>query len=374
MSGRDAENALLVEELGRGFPDGQRLLDPFSGRGMIPLESAHLAVQSFGVDYSPVAAVASRLLVDYPLRDFSKEPDLGYGMNPLLSRLPQDVAFYLAEVKAHAYRNLEPFYPEVNGKRPWGYLWAMTLPCQECRHRFPLVGALTLRKPNPSHDDLGQSLHLYSTDGEWHCDVIDGDSPSQPTRIVAQGKSKYDAAGKVAVCLHCGHVHPKDVHTRLAADGFGVDALLAVAENDDRVQRRFRAPTPEEGKALEVAGRALTSLEPFENGLAPIPTERIPPGNTWTIQSTVYGARTYADLCNPRQNLAFHHIARSIDFLCHDYVQRGISTEYANALAEYATSVMARRLKFSTRGARLRTPAGGARGHEPLPTLRYRFT
>ena len=33
-------------------------------------------------------------------------------------------------------------YPKVNGTQPWGYLWAVTLPCQECGDRFPLPARL----------------------------------------------------------------------------------------------------------------------------------------------------------------------------------------------------------------------------------------
>ena len=327
MKGRDAENGGLVVELARQFPERQRLLDPFSGRAMIPLEAAHLAIRTFGVDYSPVAAVAGRLLVDYPLRDFSKEPELGYGRSLLLPRLPQDVEHFLSEVKARAYRELEPFYPEVAGKRPWGYLWSMTLPCQECGSRFPLIGSLTLRRPNPARDDAGQSLLLSSEAGVWICEVIDGVSPSQPTRVVAQGKSKYDAAGKVAVCLHCGHVHPKDVHTRLAADGLGEDVLLAVADNDEEVQRRFRHPTPEEKKALKLARHALTSAEPFRNGLPAIPLEQIPPGNTWTIQSTVYGAKTLLTSAILDRTSPFIIWLAQCDQLSQSYGQIGVSAE-----------------------------------------------
>ena len=36
-----------------------------------------------------------------------------------------------------------------DGKQPWGYLWAVTLPCQECGRRFPLTGSLMLRHPLP---------------------------------------------------------------------------------------------------------------------------------------------------------------------------------------------------------------------------------
>jgi putative DNA methylase len=361
MTARDAEHFEVTRELARYFPSGCSLLDPFSGRAMIPLEAARLGTAAHGVDYSPVAAVAGRLLADYPLRDWSHEPVLPIqdeSFTIIRSRLLQDVSVFLKEVERRAYKQLAPFYPIVNGMRPWGYLWAMTLPCQECNSRFPLIGSVTLRQPNPAKGDLGQSLVLWSDGGKWGCHVIDGQSTSTPTRVVAQGKHKYDSSGKIAICLHCGHAHPKDVHTRLAASGLGEDVLLAVADNDERLQRVFRSPVPAEVDAVCLAAESLALADPFANGLSPATTERIPPGNTWTIQPTVYGAHTFADLCNPRQNLAFYHLAQAIDRLAACLIETGISTEYATALAEYGTSVLARRLKFSTRGARLRTPVG----------------
>ena len=77
MEGRDAAHAELTMELKRWYPDGTSVLDPFSGRGMIPLEAARIGVSTFGVDYSPVAVLASRLLADYPLRSWADEPRFG---------------------------------------------------------------------------------------------------------------------------------------------------------------------------------------------------------------------------------------------------------------------------------------------------------
>ena len=98
MTGRDAAHAELVAELAKTYPDGASMLDPFSGRAMIPLEAARLGVTAHGIDYSPVATLAGQLLADYPLRDWTAEPDLPFGSRATLdpgSRLVDDVRLIL---------------------------------------------------------------------------------------------------------------------------------------------------------------------------------------------------------------------------------------------------------------------------------------
>ena len=157
MEGRDAAHGELVEELARCHPDGASLLDSFSGRAMIPLEAARLGVKAWGIDYSPVATLAGTLLADYPLRDWSDEPPLpidGYEQwaaeHFAEPRLLRDVGFVLKLVGERYEAAMDRFYPVVNGKRPWGYLWAVTVPCVNCGRRFPLVGNLQLRRPDPA--------------------------------------------------------------------------------------------------------------------------------------------------------------------------------------------------------------------------------
>lgn len=57
---------------------GPVVLDMFSGRGIIPLEAARFGTSAIGTDLSPVATLAGRLLADFPLRDWSNEPDLPF--------------------------------------------------------------------------------------------------------------------------------------------------------------------------------------------------------------------------------------------------------------------------------------------------------
>lgn len=150
MQGRFAVLDELRAELGSS---GQvSLLDPFSGRGMIPLEAAKLGAKSTAFDYSPVAVIASHLLTDYPLRSWEMEPPLPFATEPetLLDtepRLLTDVSTVLREIGTRWKNSVADLYPSVDGRHPWGYIWAVTLPCEECGIRFPLVGSYELRRP-----------------------------------------------------------------------------------------------------------------------------------------------------------------------------------------------------------------------------------
>ena len=99
---------------------------------------------------------------------------------------------------------MSDFYPVVNGLRPWGYVWAVTLPCGNCGSRFPLTGSLKLRNPNPKKNDPGQSYRIVAdpATGVFRTDVHDGTPTALPTLVKVAGRS-----GKTAVCCFCQHAH-----------------------------------------------------------------------------------------------------------------------------------------------------------------------
>ena len=119
-----------------------------------------------GVDLSPVATLAGRLLADYPARNWSAEPavpiktdraeaTLGVEestMSP--ARLPRDVEIVLAEVGRRVAERMALYYPKnIDDRFPWGYLWAVTMPCDQCRRRFPLLGSLVFALPYIRRND-----------------------------------------------------------------------------------------------------------------------------------------------------------------------------------------------------------------------------
>lgn len=364
MGDRFGASREVRAELARYYPDGAAVLDPFSGRGMIPLEAARMGVAATGIDYSPVAVLASELLTDYPYRDWSHEPPLPWQTAAPQTtdiRLVEDLENVLAEIGRRWSAEMEEFYPILDGDRPWAYLWAVTLPCQECGHRFPLVGSYELRRAK-SHaakgqraawEDPGQSFRIRGdrSTGKFTVEVHDGPPTDQPTFVAGVDSNGKKIPGRLAICVHCGHVHALEVHKRLANEGLGEDALLVVASTGTKSGKSYRTPTAEDVAAADRARIALASESPFNPILPAIPDEQIPENNGATIRPQLYGARTYGDLMCARQTLSFVRLCRTIEKIGAELISDvQVSPAYARALTGYAAGVLARKLKSSTRG------------------------
>lgn len=354
MTGRDSAHAELVAQLEDTYPGGASMLDPFSGRAMIPLEAARLGVAAHGVDYSPVATLAGQLLADYPLRNWDSEPPLPFGGQDTLSnadRILGDVRGTLSEIGRRYSKAMEGVYPKVDDRQPWGYLWAATLPCQECGNRFPLTGNLVLRHPLPIKNDPGQSYRIEAdrSSRTWRVQVHEGSPSGHPTLTTMPGSKDRS---KIAVCPFCDHVHATAVHRRLSAEGLREDALLLAADLDEEVGKHFRPVREEEAQAAAYASELLRLEQPFAPGLPAVPDEAIPAGNSSVIQPSAYGAQSYGQMCNERQTLGFVRLARVISELGEELIKEyEVSEKYAAALTGYASSVLVRKLNYSTRGA-----------------------
>ena len=361
MAGYDAANDELQAELAKHYPNGARMCDPFSGRAMIPLEAARLGVQAWGIDYSPVATLAGLLLADYPMRDWDDEPPLpfdGYDTpnagemmaDTTEPRLLRDVRFVLDLVGERYTAAMDDFYPIVDGKRPWGYVWAVTLPCGNCDRRFPLTGNLELRRPNPKKNDPGQSYRIVTdpATGTFSTEVHDGPPTAHPTLVKTKGRR-----GKTGVCSFCGHAHDLETLKRMMRDDLKDDAMLVVADIDDEVGKRYRSPTSVDLILLDGVNEALSAEPDFGPGLPPVPHERMDPFLSRFVGPVGYGYRSWGALCNARQTLGFVRLARIIDAMCQEMLAGGVSADYAAALTSYAASNLVRRMKYSTRSTTL---------------------
>ncbi len=108
-----------------------------------------------GLDLSPVAALAARLLADWPFRDWSSEPEVPFDSeerddhaesseaqlfvnSEAEPKLIRDLRRFFAEVGRRVAATVEPYYPRNPDRSyPWGYLWAITLPCDACQRSLP---------------------------------------------------------------------------------------------------------------------------------------------------------------------------------------------------------------------------------------------
>lgn len=365
MTGYDAANVELRVELAKHYPDGAKLLDSFSGRAMIPLEAARLGVQAWGIDYSPVATLAGKLLADYPMRDWDDEPPLpfdGYADHAQRyfsePRLLRDVRFVLDLVGDRYEVAMDEFYPVVNGKRPWGYLWAITIPCVGCGNRFPLTANLALRNANSKKNDPGQSYRIEADreTGEFTTVVHDGPPVQQPTLAKVQGTS-----GKTATCCFCDQRHTLATWKRLMLDKLAEDRAILAADLDDTVGKRYRSLTQIDIAGLTYIDRSLTTEVAFQDSYPAVPTELIPPSVGIKVAPVLYGYKSYGELCNDRQTLGLVRLARIINSLTQEFRAGELSSDYTAALIGYAASNLVRRLTRSTRGAGLEVPGQKAR-------------
>jgi putative DNA methylase len=352
----------LAEAVAARYPTGRPVvLDVFSGRGIIPLEAARVGAVAVGLDLSPVATLAGRILADYPLRDWNTEPPLPWTATQLAGALPigsgrsrliVDLEALLAEVGERVLAAVAPYYPtNPDGSYPWGYLWAISIPCDGCSRRFPMLGSMVLRHPYTRTGDHGQALHLEVDGDSWRAEVIEGtphQSPTYSSTELAEGKKRK---GKSARCLFCRHVHSLEAVKAKGVNGEYRDELLVAADTEGAAKKVFRRLRPDEHAA---AAKVDLSTLPTFGPYSAVPDERIPAGNVHTVMASGYGYRTFGSLMGKRQTLQFVETARAIR-ACHaELLRAGISRDYARALVSIAAAFLVRRVRYATRGSRLR--------------------
>lgn len=330
------------------------VLDPFSGRGIIALEVARIGGTAVGTDLSPLATLAGRLLADYPLRDWSSEPALplasGEAPRRLVDgepRLLADLRVVLQVIGERVRSKMAQHYPQnPDGTLPWGYIWAITIPCDGCRRRFPLIGSLVLRHPYKRTDDPGQAFRLVvdKDRGTTKYEVYDGVPDQQPPLASTGGR-------RTGRCPFCDKSHSLETIKQLgkASQYEDVPVLAVDAQGDRKVFRPLRG-----GEAEAATTVTLDDVGSF--GAYPaVPDERIPPGNEDTVRPSGYGYRSYGELMNRRQTLQVITTVRAIRDVRAELVTSGLSTAYAEAMAAYAAATLVRKMRYSTRGASLRS-------------------
>ena len=115
--------------------DRPLVVDPFAGRGSIPLEALRLGCEAFGSDLNPVAAMILKVLLEYVPRH---GPELADAL---------EIAG--AKVEERARRELRELYPsDPDGARPIAYLWARTVRCEspDCGAEIPIFRSPWLAK------------------------------------------------------------------------------------------------------------------------------------------------------------------------------------------------------------------------------------
>lgn len=305
---RAFKRGLSEQDLAKAHAAAQRLfgkdiavIDPMSGGGSIPLESARLGFRTLANEYNPVACSVLEATVDYPFR---------FG-----EKLGQRARHWGAELRRRFNARMEKFFPKSSILPPHCYIFARTVPCPDTGRDTPLVPDWHLLKPKGSSVRVWAEPVVDKQAGTWSVRIVDnreqkfrGKQPPAPT--YGDGKG---------ISLFSGAQIPGDWIKAKAQAGEMRSALYAVAVKAPG-GLKFEPPTETDLQALEQAECELAKHRQTWEQNNVIPTELYPEVTT-DERPRIYGMPRWADLFAPRQLLGFGVLVEELHSLRDEIVK-----------------------------------------------------
>lgn len=260
------------------------IMDPMSGGGSIPLESARLGFPTIANEYNPVACSVLEATLDYTFR---------FG-----PKLAVRARHWGREWEKRVAARIGRFFPKETGANVQAYIFARTVPCPTTGHMTPLVPDWHLRKPKGGIPVVAEPI-VDKASGTWTTTIRpvgvgQGSIGAPPNRTYAKGKG---------ISLFTGESIPAAWIKAQAQAGKMGSALYAVALKTPQ-GLKFRPPHQADLDALEAAEQQLSQWRGNWEVRNLIPTEEYPQVTT-DHRPRTYGMPRWADMFSPRQLLGF---------------------------------------------------------------------
>ncbi len=285
------------------------VLDPFCGRGVIPLEAQRLGLSAYASDLNPVAVLITKALIEIPPKFASKPPINPEARKKMLAGsykgaqgLAEDVRYYGKWMRDEAERRIGHLYPKIRvttqttkdcddlrgfvGRELTviAWLWARSIECPNpaCGREMPLITSLQLSAK------AGRVKYL---DPKIERGTIKFAITNHPPRGNQDPKKGFKRGlSGIFACAFCGNTTTRDyVANRAVEQGLGLVQTAVVAETD---QGRVYLPPS--------LGPVDSSIpEPDTSGLdLPLSPN---PRDTWCRN---FGLKSVKDLFTRRQLVA----------------------------------------------------------------------
>ncbi len=260
-----------------------RVLDPFAGGGAIPLEAMRLGCETTAIDINPVSWFILKCTLEYPQKfagktrtlpsfalqnsEFMEEFLKGTGRvakaskrkanatQPSLMEIPEaDLSWHVRAwgywVLERARKDLEKFYPVIDGKPTVAYLWARTVTCKNCRATIPLLKTLWLCRNDKKRIRLQMKPRIdrSGVDFEIVNEPVVGGNAAQ-RRAHDQQISRGTMSRSGVWCPVCGNSETiamtmDDIRHEGLADRLGTQMTAVVVDGDKG--KEYRLPEKEE--------------------------------------------------------------------------------------------------------------------------------
>ena len=259
------------------------VMDPMSGGGSIPLESARLGFPTLANEYNPVACSVLEATLDYSFR---------FG-----PKLAGRARHWGREWEKRVAVRIGRFFPKETGANVQAYIFTRTIPCPTTGHMTPLVPDWHVLNTSGGIPVVANPV-VDKAAGTWTTEIRQigvgpGALTAPPARTYAKGK---------AISLFTGEPIPADWIKAQAQAGRMDSVLYAVALKTPQ-GLKFRPPQQSDLDALDAAAAQLQQWRGDWEARNIIPTEARVRGVT--DRYFAYGATTWAEFFSPRQLLSF---------------------------------------------------------------------
>lgn len=340
------------ENIRKQYGRPPRILDPFGGGGIIPLECQRLGCEVNSNDYNPVAVILQKCTIEYPQRHNTGKH--GFGSQ----KLPDDIKKYGKRIQENIDKRLKKYF----GDNETEYIWVRTIQCQNlrCGARIPLIPKFLIRGKNNN-----TRLDKNNTN-VWLVPVIDNDSLSFKICSAIDLPVGFDRHGGTVdrgnvTCPICSYrLRSSEVNKLLRKDPHN-DMLIAVAHTQHGKQM-FRAVNAEDLECIKESELVLERVcKNFvkKYGFEPIPDEVIgtptgseyePNGAYWVLFGpTTVGHTRWGHLFHPRQKLVMLTILDELRDIEKDIINECNNDDYSRCIMVYLGLALDRFVQYNNK-------------------------
>lgn len=319
------------------------VLDPTSGRGIIPFESLRYGLPTKANELNPVAYLITKTGLEYASK---------------IGSIKSEVMEYRDKIHQRAKENIQSYYPtKEEGREILNSAFTYILQCESCAGDMPLVRSWWINKSSGK-----DAIKPTYKDGEVKFEhiVIDGSEDFDPTEgTVSRGSAE---------CPHCGVVkQTKEIREEIKNDNFEY-RIYAVNYSDRRGNAKFRAGSEVDAQGLNKAAERVES----DFDILDFLTEPITEGHN-TSQIKRYGMDEWRDIFTPRQLITHYEYLQAFKKYEPEIRER-YSKDKSEAILTLLGLFSSRVTEFNSRLAKWRIRYGTGSRIFPDNNLAIKFT
>ncbi|MDP3622688.1 MAG: DUF1156 domain-containing protein [Methanobacteriaceae archaeon] len=332
------------------FGFNPKILDPFAGRGSIPIESLRLGCETYSGDYNPIAVLMQKCSIEFPQK-FS--PDLVKSVEKYGNKILMEAKNEIGKYYPSLYLQNDSYFGEAKEDLIlYGYYWMRTFTCKNpaCESDIPLTSNFWLSKKT------GRNIAIYpfikekklefKIVGDEHEPIPDDFDPNTGT------------IKKVFIdCPFCGRrIEDHVTRTEFQKGNTGERLAAIVLKHPKKKGKIYKVAKSDDFKLfLSAKEQLIIKSDDFYKkwSLNPIPDEVTPDscgkGAERAFSIRNYGLKEWGDLFNERQKLSLIVFMDHIKDAYYDMINSGTDEEFAKAVLTYLAFALDRLVGFGSK-------------------------